>query len=88
MCTSTHRICTHIDYTNTGAQVHINKRYTHMHTHTQTHTHTHTYTFTVFLSYTHIGGGKGGYGLQLHLILRVLHRILMFYHRNIFCSVN
>ena len=36
-----------------------------------------------------IGGGKGGaMGLQPHLILRVLHRILIFYHRNIFFSVS
>ena len=26
--------------------------------------------------------------LEPHLILRVLHRILVFYHRNIFLSVN
>ena len=36
-----------------------------------------------------IGGGKGGaMGLQPHLILRVLHRIFIFYHRNIFFSVS
>ena len=36
-----------------------------------------------------IGGRKGGaMGLQLHLILRVLHRILIFHHRDIFFSVN
>ena len=35
-----------------------------------------------------IGGGKGGgMGLKPHLILRVLHRILIFYHRNIFFPV-
>ena len=35
-----------------------------------------------------IGGGKGGaMGLQPHLILRCLHRILIFYHRNIFFPV-
>ena len=36
-----------------------------------------------------IGSGKGGaMGLQPHLILRVLHRIFIFYHRNIFFSVS
>ena len=35
-----------------------------------------------------IGGGKGGaMGLQPHLILRMLHRILIFYHRDIFFPV-
>ena len=35
-----------------------------------------------------IGGRKdGAMGLQPHLILRVLHRILIFYHRNIFFPV-
>ena len=36
----------------------------------------------------YIGGRKGGaMGLEPHLILRVLHRILV-YHRNIFFSVS
>ena len=35
------------------------------------------------------GGGKGGaMGLQPYLILRVLHWIFNFYHRNIFFSVS
>ena len=34
-----------------------------------------------------IGGGKGGaMGLQPHLILRVLHRILIFYYKSISCK--
>ena len=36
-----------------------------------------------------IGGRKGGaMGLQPYMILRVLHRILTFTHRNIFLSDN
>ena len=39
-------------------------------------------------AHTIIGSGKGGaMGLQPHLILRVLHWILIFYHRNIFFPV-
>ena len=34
------------------------------------------------------GRKGGGMGLQHHLILMVLHRILIFHHRNILCSVN
>ena len=35
-----------------------------------------------------LGGRKGGaMGLQPHLILRMPHRILIFYHRNIFFPV-
>ena len=37
----------------------------------------------IYISY--ISGRKGGaMGLQSHLILRVLHRILIFYHREIY----
>ena len=38
---------------------------------------------------TTIGGGKGGaMGLQPHLILRILHRNFILYHRNILFFVS
>ena len=43
------------------------------------------YSCIINIAYRFIGGGKdGAMGLQPNLILRVLHRVFIFYHRNIF----
>ena len=42
-----------------------------------------------YMTHVIIGGGKGGaMELQPHLILSVLHRMFIFYHRNVFFSVS